>query len=78
MLYSRCYLESTGNLYLGILINLIQKKGQAEADQTVVGNKGAANHVSQGTGMFGHFCGLVNTHVLPAFRHDYRGVLSLS
>lgn len=35
-------------------------------------------HISQVRGLFGHFCGLDNVHVLSVFTRDYGVVLFLS
>lgn len=40
----------------------------------MIGKEAAVTHISQDGGVFDHFCGLDNAHVLSVFTHNYRDV----
>lgn len=39
--------------------------------KVIIGKAAAITRISQDREMFGHLCGLENSHVLPVFRHNH-------
>ena len=49
-------------------------RGDKIKAKVIIGKEAAVTHISQDREMFGHLCGLENSHVLTVFRHDHEVV----